>query len=135
MLTFSANLDVLMISETKFEIRIPGSQVYYEEFSEPYRHHRTVNGKGILLHVREDIPTNYTKWIRVRNSFEGLFVELNLRNKKWLLRCSYKTQRDNIISHLNIISNALDKVCTDYEYLILLDGFHLKQRKNICLDL
>ena len=79
--------DASMIPESKFQIRIPGSQVYYEEFSEPYGHHRTVNGKGILLHVREDIPTNYTKWIRVRNSFEGLLVELNLRNKKWLLGC------------------------------------------------
>ena len=86
-LDVNANLDVLMISESKFQIRIPGSQVYYEEFSETYGHHRTVNGKGILLHVREDIPTNYTKWIRVRNSFEGLLVELNLRNKKWLLGC------------------------------------------------
>ena len=95
-----------------------------EGFSETYRLDRTENGGGILLYVREDIPAKYIKGITVSNSFEGLFIELNLRNKKWLLGCSYNAHIDKTISHLNTISNVLDKVCTDYENLILLGDFN-----------
>ena len=45
----------------------------------------TVNGGEIILYVREDILTKCIKEITVSNSF----IELNLRNKNWLLGCSY----------------------------------------------
>ena len=53
---------------------------------------------------------------RLNNLFE-----INLRSKKWLLRCSYNHHKENIASHLNSISAVLDKLCTDYENIILLD--------------
>ena len=45
----------------------------------------TVNGEEIILYVREDILTKYIKELTVSNSF----IQLNLRNKNWLLGCSY----------------------------------------------
>ena len=58
---------------------------------------------------------------RLNNSFEDFFVEINLRSKKWLLGCSYNHHKENIASQLNNISAFLDKLCTDYENIILLD--------------
>ena len=43
------------------------------------------NGGGILVFIREDIPTKLTD---PQMKIEGFFIELNLRRKKSLLCCS-----------------------------------------------
>ena len=78
----NANLDALLISETKADETFLELQFIIEEFSEPYRLDRTVNGGGVLLYAEEDIPTKSIKWMRVSGSFDDLSLELNLRNKK-----------------------------------------------------
>ena len=84
-----------------------------------------------MLYIREDIPSKYIKQITLNDSFEGFFVELNLRSKKWLLGSSYN-HRENIASHLSNVSAALDKLCVDYENIILLGGFNVEvKEKNI----
>ena len=78
-----------MISETKIDDTFPESQFLIEGFSKPFRLDRTAKGGRILLYIREDIPCKYIKQITLNNSFEGFFVELNLRSKKWPLGSSY----------------------------------------------
>ena len=39
-----------------------------------------------MIYVREDIPS---KLIEISNSVEGIFIELNLRQKRWLFCGSY----------------------------------------------
>ena len=75
------NLDILMVSETKIDDTFPKSQFLIEGFSKPFRLDRTAKGGGILLYIREDIPCRYIKQTTLNNSFEGFFVELNLRSK------------------------------------------------------
>ena len=38
---------------------------------------------------------------------EGFFVELNLREKKILMRCSYNPAKSNISSHLSIAGKSM----------------------------
>ena len=75
-----------MISETKLDSSFPNGQFQIHGYSEPYRLDRNGNGGGILVFIREDIPT---KLIDSQMKIEGFFIELNLRRKKWLLSCSY----------------------------------------------
>ena len=59
-------------------------------------------------------------------------MELNLRSKKWLLGCSYNHHQENIASHLSNTSAALNKLCADYENIILLGDFSVGvKEKNI----
>ena len=68
----------------------------------------------------------------VNKSFEGFFVELNLRSKKWLLGCSYNPHNEKITSHFSNLSIALDKLCTDYENKTLLGDFNAElEEKNM----
>ena len=55
------NIDILMISETKIDDTFPDSQFLIEGFSVPYRLDRTAKGGGILLYIREDIPSKRIK--------------------------------------------------------------------------
>ena len=47
-----------MISETKLDERLPTSQFFMNGFSSPHRLDHNCNGGGILLYIREDIPSN-----------------------------------------------------------------------------
>ena len=85
------NVDVLMISQTKIDDSFPVGQFLIEGFCTPYRLDRNSKGGGILLYVREDIPSNL---ITVDISpIESFYVELNLRNNKWLINCSYNPHK------------------------------------------
>ena len=95
------NLDILMVSETKIDDTFLKSQFLIEGFSKPFRLDRIAKGGGILLYIREDIPCRNIKQITLNNLFEGFFVELNLRSKKWQLGCSYNPHKENIASHLS----------------------------------
>ena len=72
----------------------------------------------------------YIKQITLNNSFEGFFVELNLRSKKWLLGCSYNHHKENIASYLRNVSAALDKLCADYKNIFLLGGLNVEVKEQ-----
>ena len=51
-----------------------------------------------------------------------------LHKKKWLINCSYNSNKNNIKNHFEIINKALDAFSTNYENIILLVDF------NVCVD-
>ena len=78
-------VDVLMISETKIDNSFPTMQFHIEGYC-AFRLDRNKYGGGVLVYVREDIPS---KLIPMKNcSIEAFFIELNSRRKKWLLCCT-----------------------------------------------
>ena len=73
-----------MITETKLDETFPAAQFSLQGFCDPYRFDRNRNGDGIMLYVREDIPSRLIEK-KLRNNSEYFFVKINLRKKKWLL--------------------------------------------------
>ena len=68
-----------MISEKKLDESFPVVQFLMDGYSVPYRLDGDGNGGGILLYIRQDIPS---KLLSINRNIEGFFVEINLRNKK-----------------------------------------------------
>ena len=81
------------------------------------------------MFVRENISCKIIK-IDSDADFERIFVEINLRKKKWLLCCSYNPHKSNITNHLTNICNTLDKLSANYEYLILLGDFNVEHEEE-----
>ena len=54
-------------------------------YSEPYRFDKNRNGGGVVIYIRENIPNKPPAHHKLPHDNEGIFVELNLRKKKWLL--------------------------------------------------
>ena len=54
----SNNFDTLAIQETKIHDTFPKGSCDVPEYKRPYRKDRNIHGGGILVHVREDIPSN-----------------------------------------------------------------------------
>ena len=75
------NIDVLMISETKLDGSFPTSQFMINGFSAPFRLDRNYKSGGIILYIREGIPSKLVS--TESGQVKGFFVEINLRNKKF----------------------------------------------------
>ena len=74
------NVDILMISETKTDDSFQTRQFLIEGYTAPYHLDRNIAVGGVLVYVREDIPS---KLISVNfQNLEGFFLEINVRKKK-----------------------------------------------------
>ena len=118
------NIDVLLVSETKIDDSFPNGNFLIEGFSTPYRLNQNSNGGGLMLFVREDIPSNLVE--AEAKPIEGFYIELNLRNDKWLLNCSYNLHKNNIGNHLKALSDFLDSHSSTYEKVLILGDFNVQ---------
>ena len=82
-------LYIVVITETKLDNSYPPSQFSIDAFSKPYRLDRNKHGGGILIYIREDIPSKQLSKHNFAKDIEGIFVEIDLRKTKWLLFGSY----------------------------------------------
>ena len=79
--TVKDNIDILIVSEIKLDSSFPQAQFRIEGYAPPFRYNRNSHDGGILLFIRQDIPTK-TMSITPLKDFEGIFMELNFRKKK-----------------------------------------------------
>ena len=59
-----------MIPETELDERFPPSQILLDGYNVPFCFDRNGNGRGILLYIREDIPS---KLLSMNKNIEGFF--------------------------------------------------------------
>ena len=74
------NVDIFLISQTKLDDSFPSAQFKVEGFTTPYRYGRNDKGGGLLLHIREDIPSRLLQ-CKSQCNIESLSVDINLRKK------------------------------------------------------
>ena len=98
------NIVILLISETKTDSSFHTAQFYLNGFT-TYRCDRNINGIGILLHDRDDTPSNV---LSIVESVEGLYGEIKIRKKKWRIDCSYNAHKNVISVHLKELGKNLN---------------------------
>ena len=89
-------VDLLMISETKLDSSFPNAHFYMKCYSKPYRLDRKSKGGGIILYVREDIPSKLINSSCIDHGEEYYLAELNLKKQKWLIVCNYNLHKTMI---------------------------------------
>ena len=100
-------VDILVICETKLDETFRSSQFHMDGFSLPYRLDRNRNGGGVMIFVRENIPSKLLTKPNFPSGVEGLFVELNFTKSKWLLCDTYHLLAQNDQYFFNCIDRAL----------------------------
>ena len=126
------NIDVLMISETKTDDTFPFRNFLIGAFSKPYRLDCDSLGGGILLYVRKDIPKNLTE-VETK-PIEGFYVEIYLRNDKWLINCSCNPYKNMLGNHLRALSEKLDIYSTSHDNFISLGDFNIEMEEQQIKD-
>ena len=70
-------IDILMISETKLDNTFLYALYHLQDFSNPYRLDRNCHGRGILVYVRDNIPSNLVK---LDQNFDNFDLKVSLLN-------------------------------------------------------
>ena len=92
-------------------------------YSELFRIDRNSQAGGIMLYVREYIPS---KLLEIKMSpTEGVYVETNLRKKNWLHCCSYNPNKNNIQFYLENLTKRVALYPSNFENLIILRHFNV----------
>ena len=117
-------IDVLMISETKIDESFPQGNFLIDGFSSLYRLNRDSKVGGIMLYIREDVPSNFVA--SDNKPIESLYVELNLQNVKMLINCSYNPHKADICNHLPTLNSFLDVHSTKYEKIFIMGDFNVE---------
>ena len=115
------NVDIMVKSETKLHDSFSNGQFKIPGYALPCRLDRNQFGCGIIVFVREDIPSRV---LSLNKSIELLFIDRNVRKKKWLLCCTYNPNRNNISSHLDLLRSILDLYAAEYEHFIIVGDFN-----------
>ena len=113
----SNKVDILLISDTKLDGTFPLNQFILEGFTPPYRLDRMTHGGGLMLFVRVDTPCKLLPNIDPSGNIENIFVEINLRPKKWLISGSYNLNVGLIQNHtVNLSKNLFIQIWKLYCY-------------------
>ena len=130
------NLDILVINETKLDDNFPTAQFLIDGYRKPYRKDRTKNGGGVLVYVKEDIPSKELPRYSLPDDIEGIFFEINLRKTKWLMFGSYhpphKSQPDEYF--LRHLERAMDKYLNFYTNFLLIGDFNMQEDETLLYD-
>ena len=96
-------------------------------FIAPYRLDKNSKGGGILLYIREGIPSRLLN-SKFKTGIETISVEINLRKRKWFLNCSYNPNKNLISNHLECLNRIMDEFSKNYDNVIFLGDF------NTCIN-
>ena len=102
--TITDKTDILLISDTKLDSSFPVNQFLIDGFTPPYRLDRNANVGGIMLYARQDIPSKILPNNDQDSEIENIFVEINLRSKKWLICGTYNPKTSHIKNYLQKLS-------------------------------
>ena len=119
------DLDIFMVTETKLDDSFPVSQFNVEGFSMPFRLDRNKNGGGIILYIRSYIVASKLTSFTFSNDVEAFFIEINLKDYKWMICCSYNSYRTFVSNHLDHIAKGINTYSKKYEKILLMGDFNV----------
>ena len=118
------SVDIFIVTETKIDESFPTSQFIIPGFTSPCRFDRTKDGGGILVYIREDIPSKLLNISSISSDIECLGIKVNLRKVRWLVICSYNPHKNNISNHLENLSKLLNRNLSQYERFLGIGDFN-----------
>ena len=105
---FKYKVDILVLTETKIDSSFLNQQFHIKGFCLPYRLNRNKHGGGVLVYIREDIPSKILKKTFLPDDAGVIFIERNLRKHKWLFctTCHPPNQKNDYF--FNHLGKAID---------------------------
>ena len=109
------DIDFFMVTETKLDDSFPAPQFNIEGFSMPFRLDWNKNGSDIILYIRSYTIASKLTSFTFPNDTESFFIEINLKDNKWLICCSYNPNRPFVSNHLDHITKRLNTYSKKYK--------------------
>ena len=87
----------------------------------------------VFYFLSEKIPSRELTAYKIPDKIECVFVEINIRKKKWLLCCSYNPHKNNISNHMHHLNKGLDVYLKNYDNLLILGDLN-SELEETCLN-
>ena len=129
----TGKVDILLISESKIDNTFPTTQFVISGFSTPYRLDWSVQGGGLLLYIKDKIPSKLLKCIYCEE-IECLTIEFTIGKSNWLLFGTYNPCKSMISHHLFCLSKSIDNLVAKYENIIILGGLNSEIQEDKMRD-
>ena len=133
-------IDILILTETHLDESYPTKQFLIGGFKAPYRLDRNKNGGGIMIYVREDIPSKVLRNHDFpdvsfnhndnKGPIEGIFLEINLKKSKWLLFGSYHRPKQCDEYYFQKVTHAMDFYAKSYDKFLLAGDFNIEEHQE-----
>ena len=81
---------------------------------------------AILLYVRDKIIVLPLNRCSLPPHIGILFFELNLRNRKWLVCCSYNLHKNLIEEHLRVLTKGIQFYSESYENILFMGDYNVE---------
>ena len=127
--TITENVDIMVFSETKLDDSYPMVQLFIEGFGKPLR----VDGGGLLIYVRAEIPCKQLEKHDFPDNIEGIFVEITFRKAKWLILGTYHPPSQNDGFYFDKLAHALDIYTQTYDKILLTGDFNAEEEEDILI--
>ena len=110
----------------------PISLFIIKGISKPYRLYRNRHLGGLLIYIREDIPSKKLIKHIFPHDMEGLYIEINLRKCKWFLYGTYHppSQNDKYIENTGKVIDLQRGV---YDEMLIVGEFN-SEEMEMCID-
>ena len=122
------NLDIFCIVETKIDKSYPESQFCIPGYRKPYRLDISDKSGGLLVYVKETLPSRLLTKFKVPSDIQIIPIEINLRKSKWLVLSIYRPPRTEIACFIENITKLLD--IYNYENILIMGDFNLESNDN-----
>ena len=124
------NLDIIIFSETKLGDSFPTGNFLIPGYKQPYRLDVSETKGGLLIFIRDDIPSRPLNQFKLPKDIQMLPIEINLRKQKWLLLPFYRPPPtidiEKMKEHfLETLSNTINHYKT-YSNLLLIGDINLE---------
>ena len=91
------------------------------------------DGGGLLVYFRTGIPSRKLK-TNLPENVEGIFFDMNIRNKKWLIIAGYNPNKEHIGSFLCHVGKFIDYLIGKHENLIIIGDFNSQMEEYAMKD-
>ena len=113
-------VDLMVVTESKLDDTFPLGQFQIDGFAKPIRLDRNKHGGGLIVFIRDGLTCHELKPRTLYPDLECTFLEMRIRQSKWLVVVGYNPHKKNIGSFLKKLSNEIDQYLPKYENIIML---------------
>ena len=99
----------------------------------PFRFNRNRSSGGVIIYIRDDIPSNQLTKHKLPDNIEETFIEVNLGKIRWLIFDTYHPLSQPVEYFFKHVGYALDAYGQPYEKF-LLAGESNKEETESCLS-
>ena len=122
--------DIFLVSETKLDDFFPNNQFSLNGYK-MFRRDRNGSGGGLCIYVKETIAAKQLN-LHLDIDNEAIFLEINIRSRKWLIVGLYKPPILNNSLFLESMSKNISQYLDSYENITLLGDFNMTaEDKNL----